>query len=78
MSVSLAFSYINSVYSAAATNVSASREDNYFDARPSVQWMATSWLSVGIFYEYSQNLSHGQGADGFIRDRGGVDFAILF
>ena len=78
VSASLTLGYINSDYSASVSNVSASREDNYFDIRPAVQWNATSWLSVGIFYEYSQNLSHGQGADPFQRDRGGVDFAILF
>jgi hypothetical protein len=78
VSASLTLGYINSSYSATSVNVNATREDNYFDIRPAVQWSATSWLSVGIFYEYSQNLSHGGGADPFQRDRGGVDFAILF
>jgi hypothetical protein len=76
--VSLALGYINSDYSATASNVSATREDNYFDISPAIQWKALSWLSVGIFYDYSQNVSQGQGADSFMRDRGGVEFALIF
>jgi hypothetical protein len=78
VSVSLTLAFINSDYTSTNSSVYASREDNYFDIRPAVQWSATSWLSIGIFYEYSQNLSSGQGADSFQRDRGGIDFAILF
>jgi len=78
VSASLTLSYINSDYTSTNSSVYASRQDNYFDIRPALQWSATSWLSIGIFYDYSQNLSSGQGADSFQRDRGGIDFAILF
>jgi hypothetical protein len=76
--VSLAGGYVNTNYTATATNVTATREDNYYYIRPAVEWKALSWLSVGIFYEYSQDLSQGGTANSFTRDRGGVDMAILF
>jgi len=76
--VSLASGYVNSSYTATATNVSATREDNFYYVRPAVEWKALSWLSVGIFYEYSQDLSQGGTADSFSRDRGGIDIAIQF
>jgi hypothetical protein len=69
---------VNTDYTATATNVTATREDNYFYIRPALEWKALSWLSVGIFYEYSQDLSQGGTANSFTRDRGGVDMAILF
>jgi hypothetical protein len=76
--VSLAMGYVNTDYTAAAANVDAVREDNYFYVRPAVEWKALSWLSVGIFYEYSEDISQGGVAANFARDRGGVDIAILF
>jgi hypothetical protein len=76
--VSLSAGYVNTDYTATATNVTATREDNYFYIRPALEWKALSWLSVGIFYEYSQDLSQGGTANSFTRDRGGVDMAILF
>ena len=77
ISASLTLSYINTDYTATSNNVYANREDNYMDIRPAVQWSVTSWLSIGVFYEYSQNFSSGLEADSFQRDRGGVDFAFL-
>jgi hypothetical protein len=76
--VSLATGYVNTDYTATATDVTATREDNYYYIRPAVEWKALSWLSVGIFYEYSQDLSQGGTADSFSRDRGGIDIAIQF
>jgi hypothetical protein len=76
--VSLAAGYVNTDYSATATGVVAVREDNYFYIRPELEWKALTWLSVGIFYEYSQDMSEGGVANSFSRDRGGVDMAILF
>jgi hypothetical protein len=77
--VSLGAGYVNTSYSATAAGVDATREDNYFYVRPAVEWKALSWLGVGIFYEYSQDVSQGAGGDSnFTRDRGGVDITILF
>ena len=70
--------YVNSAYAATAPGVIATREDNYFYLRPSVGWRALSWLSIGIYYEYDQDLSSGGVANSFTRDSGGVDVAILF
>lgn len=78
VSVSLTGGYVNVDYTATAANVDATREDNYFYIRPSVEWKALSWLSVGVFYEYDQDLSSGDSGNSFTRDRGGVDIAILF
>ena len=78
VNASLTLGFINSVYSPTKTGVTSSREDNYIDIRPGIAWRALSWLSVGIFYDYSQNFSHGQEAAPFARDRGGIDFAIVF
>lgn len=76
--VSLAGGYVNTEYTSTASNVSATRQDNYYYVRPAVEWKALSWLSVGIFYEYSRDISTGGDANSFARDRGGVDLAILF
>ena len=70
--------YVNSGYSSTAEGVTASRVDNYFYVRPAVQILLQKWLSVGIFYEFSENASTGSGARGFNRDRGGIQFAITF
>lgn len=76
--LSLSCGFVNASYSATTSNVFANREDNFYYIRPAVQWRALSWLSVGIFYEYSQDLSSGGGARSFTRDRGGIQIAILF
>ena len=76
--VSLGAGYVNSAYSATAPGVNATREDNYFYVRPAVAWRALSWLSIGIYYEYDQDLTSGGVANNFVRDSGGVDAAILF
>lgn len=76
--VSLATGYVNSDYSATEAGVDAVREDNYYYVRPAIDWKALSWMSIGIYYEYSQDASKGGVANGFTRDRGGVDIAILF
>ena len=76
--VQLSTGYVNSDYSSTTPGVNATREDNYYYVRPEIQWAALSWLSIGLFYEYSQNLSSGEGADAFSRDRAGLEMAILF
>ena len=77
--VSLGAGYVNTDYQAAASGVSASRVDNYFFIQPSVQWQALTWLSVNVFYQYSQDFSHGGiGVNSFRRDAGGIDFAFNF
>jgi len=79
VSVSLAGGFVNTDYQATASNVSAMRQDNYFYIRPAVAWKALSWMSVGIFYEYDQDLSSGDvQANSFTQNQGGLDLAILF
>jgi len=76
--VSLSGGYVNTDYSATTAGVDAVREDNYYYIRPAVEWKALSWMSIGIYYEFSQDLSQGGQANSFSRDRGGLDIAILF
>lgn len=76
--VSLAAGYVNTDYIAAAANVDATRQDNYYYIRPAVEWKALSWMSIGLYYQYSRDTSQGGGANSFSRDTGGVDIAILF
>jgi hypothetical protein len=76
--VAISCGYVNSDYSSTTPGVNATREDNYYYVRPEIQWAALSWLTVGLFYEYSQNLSTGEGSDPFSRDRAGLEMAILF
>lgn len=79
VSVALGAGYVNTDYQAAASGVTAAREDNYFYVQPSVSWRALTWLSIGVFYQYSQDFSHGGiGVNNFRRDAGGVDFAFNF
>jgi len=76
--VALGVGYVNSAYSATAPGISAPREDNYYYIRPFVAWKALSWLSIGFYYEYDEDLTSGGVASSFNRDSGGVDVAILF
>ena len=78
VSLFLSLGYLNSAYSAAAAGILANREDNYFYIRPGLQWSLLSWLNLGIFYEYSENISTGEGARGFARDRLGIQTAIAY
>ena len=78
MAVSISGGYENSSYTATASGVTATREDNFFYARPSVQWHVRQWLSLGAFYERSQNFSTGEGARSFGRDRVGLQAALAF
>ncbi len=70
--------YENLAYSAAGSDISTSREENSFLLRGGIQWHSLAWLSVGIFYEYSQNFSSGTGNRSFQRDRIGTQVNLLF
>ena len=76
--LSLAAGYDHLNYTAAGPGVSASRQDNFFFVRPSIQWHATGWCGVGVFYEYSQNFSSGEGNRDFRRDRTGLQVSIIY
>jgi len=76
--VSLAVGYENNDYQATVPDVSATRMDNFYYIRPGVEWRPLAFLGVGLFYEYSQNISTGAGDRNFRRDRGGLQLSILF
>jgi hypothetical protein len=76
--ISLGAGYVNSGYSATASGVEASREDNYFYLRPAVRFHLYGWLDLSLFYEFSENFSSGQGGDSFRRNQVGIQSSTTF
>lgn len=50
--------YENSNYFAAADNVSAPRDDNYWFIEPSLDVLITRWLSAGVYYLHREDSSN--------------------
>lgn len=50
--------YENSNYFAAADNVSAPRNDDYWFIEPSLDVLITRWLSAGVYYLHRQDTSN--------------------
>ena len=50
--------YENSNYFAAAENISASRDDNYWFIEPSLDVLITRWLNAGIYYLHRDDSSN--------------------
>jgi Putative beta-barrel porin 2 len=50
--------YENSNYFAAADNVSAPRDDNYWFVEPSLDALITRWLSAGVYYLHRDDSSN--------------------
>ena len=70
--------YENTDYRRTVEGVRATRQDDYFFLRPAVDWSVTDWFNIGLFYEFSRNLSRGEGARSFHRDRVGVVGSVFF
>ncbi|MBC7838345.1 MAG: outer membrane beta-barrel protein [Nitrospiraceae bacterium] len=77
-SLSLSVGYDNLDYTAAGAGVDASRQDSFLFARPSIQCHIVSWCNIGLFYEYSENFSSGEGSRSFQRDRAGLQVSITY
>ncbi len=75
-SVSLGYGQAN--YHAAATGVQASREDEYYYGRMSLNWLINRTCSLGWFYEYSKNVSSGDQGHPFQRNRIGMALNVSF
>jgi hypothetical protein len=54
----LGVGYENSDYFAAANNVNAARNDNYWFIEPSVDVLITRWLSAGVYYLHRDDSSN--------------------
>jgi hypothetical protein len=54
----LAGGYENSNYFAAADNVSAPRDDDYWFVEPSLDVLITRWLSAGVYYLHREDSSN--------------------
>ena len=50
--------YENSDYFAAASNVSAPRNDDYWFIEPSLDVLITRWLSAGVYYLHREDNSN--------------------
>src|SRR5438128_2592452 len=50
--------YENSNYFAAAENISASRDDNYWFIEPSLDVLITRWLNAGVYYLHRDDSSN--------------------
>jgi hypothetical protein len=50
--------YENSNYFAAAANVNATRNDNYWFIEPSLDVLITRWLNAGVYYLHRDDNSN--------------------
>ena len=64
-------------YFANSASVSATRVDNYFFARPTVEWNLDDHLSIGAFYQYRKNTSR-TGVFEFSQHQGGANVSYSF
>ena len=65
-------------YKAAATTVDATRRDDFVFTRASVDWAVLKHCSLGVFYEFSKNLSKGTEGHPFQRNRAGLSVSLSF
>jgi len=76
--LTLATSYLNAEYEATRAGIIASRSDNYYLLRPSVDVRLGEHWTVGAFYQYRKNDSKGTGALGFANNQLGLQTAYSF
>jgi len=69
--------YENSEYDNTVSTVSATREDNYFYVRPSIDYQVTDWWSVGAFYMYRDNDST-SAPNNFYNNQAGFQTSLSF
>jgi hypothetical protein len=65
-------------YKATTTTVDSSRRDDFVFTRASVDWAVLKNCSLGIFYEFSKNLSKGTEGHPFQRNRVGLSVSLSF
>lgn len=78
LSGSLALGFDHAEYKSTETGVDASRTDNYFYVRPSLDWHVSKHWTVGVFYEFSTDHSSGFGGNPFSRNRAGALVSFNF
>ena len=77
-SVGLSLGYEHAEYMSILPGAIATRRDDYFYIRPSLDWRLSPHFSIGIFYEYSSNSSTGGDGRPFDRNRAGVMMSFAF
>ena len=65
-------------YKATTTTVDSTRRDDFVFTRASVDWALLKNCSLGIFYEFSKNLSKGTEGHPFQRNRVGLSVSLSF
>ena len=65
-------------YKATTTTVDSTRRDDFVFTRASVDWALLKICSLGIFYEFSKNLSKGTEGHPFQRNRVGLSVSLSF
>jgi hypothetical protein len=65
-------------YKAATTTVQSTRRDDFVFTRASVDWAVLKNCSLGVFYEFSKNLSKGPEGHPFQRNRAGLSVSLSF
>ena len=65
-------------YKAASTTVESTRRDDFVFTRASVDWAVLKNCSLGVFYEFSKNLSKGPEGHPFQRNRAGLSVSLSF
>jgi uncharacterized protein (PEP-CTERM system associated) len=73
----LGVGYENSDYFAAANNVSAPRNDDYWFIEPSLDVLITRWLSAGVYYLHRDDSSN-VSSNSFYDNQVGVRATIRF
>ncbi len=65
-------------YKAASSTVESTRRDDFVFTRASVDWAVLKNCSLGVFYEFSKNLSKGLEGHPFQRNRAGLSVSLSF
>lgn len=78
LGISFGGGYEFTEYFGTEAGVVGSREDRYFFLRTSLDWEIARWCRLGVFYEYTQSDSSGEGSRSFDRNRAGVQVSMMY
>ncbi len=78
LDLALSIGWEEAAYQAAGLGVSANRKDDYWYSRISLDWAIRRNCAVGTFYEFSKNVSTGEQAHPFQRNRIGFAISVSF
>jgi len=76
--LSTAFGYEFANYFSTSSIQQSTRQDHMYFIRPALVYAVTSWASLSVFYQYTENHSSGLGSTSFRRNSFGVAASIAF